>query len=123
VWASGASYDVTTDAIAGSNATSAGDVDSYTATAWDIGATITTGNLGVTGYYYDGDGAGTTLFGNLGADLQNTNKLKKRESDGGYVQVTYVIPTGTKLGFAYGVSNLDKASGETERRPPLARRA
>jgi len=114
VWASGASYDVTTDAIAGSNATSAGDVDSYTATAWDIGATITTGNLGVTGYYYDGDGAGTTLFGNLGADLQNTNKLKKRESDGGYVQVTYVIPTGTKLGFAYGVSNLDKASGETE---------
>jgi len=114
VWASGASYDVTTDAIAGSNATSAGDIDSYTATAWDIGATITTGNLGVTGYYYDGDGAGTTLFGNLGADLQNTNKLKKRESDGGYVQVTYVIPTGTKLGFAYGVSNLDKASGETE---------
>jgi len=112
VWASGASYDVTSDAVGGSDATTKGDTDSYTATAWDIGASITTGNLGVTGYYYEGDGAGTTLFGNLGADVQNTNQFKKRESDGGYLQVTYVIPTGTKLGVAYGVSNLDKASGE-----------
>ena len=38
---------------------------------------------------------------------------KERDSDGGYVQATYVIPTGTKLGVAYGVSNLDTASGET----------
>jgi predicted porin len=116
VWASGASYDVNIDASGGSNATSKGDTDSYTATAFDIGATITTGNLGVTAYYYDGDGAGTTLMGSYGVDLQGTSaapKAKKRDSDGGYVQVTYVIPTGTKLGVAYGVSNLDKASGET----------
>ena len=33
--------------------------------------------------------------------------------DGGYIQATYVIPTGTKLGVAYGVSRLDLASGET----------
>ena len=38
---------------------------------------------------------------------------KKRDSDGGYVQVTYVLPTKTKLGLAYGVSKLDLASGET----------
>ena len=116
VWASGASYDVNIDASGGTNATTKGDTDSYTATAFDIGATITTGNLGVTGYYYDGDGAGTTLMGSYGVDLQGTagaRKAKKRDSDGGYVQVTYVIPTGTKLGVAYGVSNLDKASGET----------
>ncbi len=30
-----------------------------------------------------------------------------RDSDGGYVQATYVIPTGTKLGVSYGVSKLD----------------
>ena len=117
VWASGASYDVNIDASGGADGTTKGDLDSYTATAFDIGATITTGNLGVTAYYYDGDGAGTTLMGNLGVDLQGTagaRKAKKRDSDGGYVQLTYVIPTGTKLGFAYGVSNLDKASGETE---------
>ena len=100
VWASFASYDY--------QGTSA-SVD-YTIDAFDIGATVTSGNLGVTGYYYTGDGLGTTLFGNLGA----TAAGKKRDSDGGYLQATYVIPTGTKLGVAYGVSNLDKASGEAD---------
>ena len=36
----------------------------------------------------------------------------ERDSDGGYIQATYVIPTGTKLGVAYGVSRLDLARGE-----------
>ena len=56
---------------------------------------------------------GTTIMGSLGVYNTSTDKLKKRDSDGGYVQATYVIPTGTKLGVAYGVSNLDEASGET----------
>ena len=65
-------------------------------------------------YYYSADGAGitTNLLGNHGV-FNNGSTLKKRDSDGGYVQATYVIPTGTKLGLAYAVSNLDKASGET----------
>jgi len=113
VWASGASYDVTGDTTTANTSFSTANVDSYTATAYDIGASITTGNLGLVGYYYNGDGAGTTLFGTLGA--QGTgNKFKKRDSDGGYLQATYVIPTGTKLGVAYGVSNLDEASGEDD---------
>jgi len=108
VWASGATYDVTNNGTATSLA-SATD-DSYTASAVDIGASITTGNFGLTGYYYDGNGAGTTIFGQNGIDR---SAGKKRDSDGGYLQATYVIPTGTKLGLAYGVSNLDEASGET----------
>ncbi|EDZ64131.1 conserved hypothetical protein [beta proteobacterium KB13] len=113
VWVSGASYDVTGDTVNDGTVTTTAEIDSYTATAWDIGANITTGNLGLVAYYYDGDGVGTTLFGNLGA--QGTGgKFKKRESDGGYLQATYVIPTGTKLGVAYGVSNLDEASGESD---------
>ncbi len=39
-------------------------------------------------------------------------QFKRRDSNGGYLQATYVIPTGTKLGVAYGVSRLDNASGE-----------
>jgi len=117
VWASGASYDVTGDAAATPLSTTAtASIDSYTATAFDIGASVSSGNLNVVGYYYDGDGAGTTSFGALGAQSTGSGasaKFKKRDSDGGYLQVTYVIPTGTKLGVAYGVSNLDKASGET----------
>jgi len=111
VWASGASYDVN-GATNTANQSSSTDIDSYTASAFDIGVSVTSGNLGAVAYYYDGDGVGTTIFGRYGADIQN-QKFKKRDSDGGYLQLTYVIPTGTKLGFAYGVSNLDKASGET----------
>jgi predicted porin len=108
VWASGATYDVT-----GGVAT--GVVDSYRATAFDIGAAVNSGNLGLVAYYYDAKGAGTTTFGDLGAFANtSTGKFQRRDSDGGYLQATYVIPTGTKLGVAYGVSNLDNASGQTE---------
>ena len=109
VWVSGASYDVT-----GANSAAGANGDDVTISAYDIGATITTGNLGLTAYYYDGSGNGITAFGLSGLDVQSSNtKFKKRDGDGGYVQATYVIPTGTKLGASYGVSNLDKASGET----------
>ncbi len=100
IWASGASYDVT-------YATSGA---SYTASVADIGANVNAGNLGLTGYYYSGEGVGTTVLGNLGHDTT----YGKRDSDGGYAQVTYVLPTKTKVGLAYGTSNLDRgASGDT----------
>jgi len=116
VWASGATYDVTGQAVALAEGNTSTTVDSYTASVWDIGTSVSAGNLGVVAYYYDGDGVGTTTFGDLGVMKTGSGaaaQFKKRESDGGYLQVTYVIPTGTKLGVAYGVSNLDKASGET----------
>ena len=97
VWVSAASYDVTTT----SNT-------SYDAEAIDIGASINMGNLGLVAYYYTADGAGTTFFHSLGA-----NGNAERESDGGYVQATYVIPSGTKLGVSFGSSKLDLASNET----------
>ena len=109
VWASGASYDITSEASSTTAVTTSATDDSYTADVYDIGAAINVGNLGLVGYYYNGDGVGTTLMGNLGAKCGSA-KCKTRDSDGGYVQATYVIPTGTKLGVAYGVSNLDRAS-------------
>ena len=112
VWASGASYDVTVGTNTGATLTT----DSYTASVYDIGANVNFGNLGLTAYWYDGEGVGSTMMGGLfganGSAVVGT-KAKKRDSDGGYVQATYVIPTGTKLGLAYGESNLDTASGET----------
>jgi predicted porin len=100
VWASFASYKVTSDD------TAAADYDSE---AVDLGAAMNFGNLGLVAYYYDGKGAGTESFGYAGATTDGV----ERDSDGGYLQATYVIPTGTKLGVAYGVSSLDTASGET----------
>jgi len=100
VWVSGASYKASSDTGAGVE---------WDAEAIDVGAALNFGNLGVVGYYYSGDGAGTESYGYLGA----TTAGVARDSAGGYLQATYVIPSGTKLGVAYGVSNLDEASGET----------
>jgi len=102
VWVSGASYEYTT---AGS---AQGDWD---AQAVDVGATLNFGNASVTAYYYSGEGVGATLYGgtattNAGVDASGN----ERDSDGGYIQGTYVIPTGTKLGVAYGINNLDEAN-------------
>jgi predicted porin len=99
LWVSGASYDVTYSTAGAA----------YTATAADIGANINAGNLGLTAYYYTGEGVGTTLFGANGAGSSG----QKRDSDGGYVQATYILPTKTKLGLAYGVSRLDGYATET----------
>jgi len=97
LWVSGASYDVTTAQATG---------QSYTITAADIGVNVNAGNLGLTGYYYTGEGLGTTFLGTRG---YNSTLGKKRDSDGGYLQATYVLPTKTKLGVAYGTSDLDRA--------------
>jgi len=114
VWSSFASYDVTAEASSTTAATTSATTDDYTANVYDIGVALNSGNAGLVAYYYNGEGVGTTLMGNLGVDTVTTSgTAKKRDSDGGYIQATYVIPTGTKLGVAYGVSNLDEASGET----------
>jgi predicted porin len=99
VWVSGASYDVTYNAAR----------NSYKAWVGDIGATVNVAGFGLTGYYYGGEGVGTTLLGNQGTNGSGA----KRDSDGGYVQATYILPTKTKLGVAYGISNLDRANAET----------
>lgn len=75
-----------------------------TARGFDVGATVKVAGFGLTGYYYDGKGIGTTGFLLGAVDAAG----KRRDSDGGYVQATYALPgIGTKLGASYGVSNLD----------------
>ena len=98
VWVSGASYDRSTSATA-----------SHTVTVGDIGATVNANGFGLTGYYYSGKGAGTTVLGDNGF---NATSLARRDSDGGYVQLTYVTPIKTKIGVAYGESNLDKSAAD-----------
>ena len=104
VWLGGANYDVNRN-----NASGAAN-DDYTVNAYEAGAKVAIGNLGLTGYIYNGRGAGIITLGQAGYDV-GTNK--RRDSNGGYMQATYVIPTGTKLGVAYGRSTLDEATGET----------
>lgn len=97
VWLSGASYDITYDASG----------NAFTASVADVGATINAGNAGLTAYYYSGEGVGTTTLGSSGH-----NSGAKRDSDGGYLQATYILPTKTKVGLAYGASKLDRTSAD-----------
>jgi len=97
VWVSGSSYDVT----------GKGGI-SYDATAMDIGTNLNFGNLGFTAYYYSGEGNG------VGTSLNRLGRLaNENDQDGGYVQATYVIPTGTKLGVAVASNRQDLVTGNT----------
>ena len=96
VWASTAQYnDVKDDQYL--------DRGTFDVQMYDIGVNVNSGNLGLTAYYYDGEGGGSGVLGYYGADSTG----KEHDSDGGYLQATYVIPTGTKLGLAYGTTRVD----------------
>jgi len=101
VWVSGASYDV--------DLSKSDSFNSTRISAYDIGATASMAGFGLTGYYYDGRGNGSTALGLSGLNTSGA----KRDGDGGYIQATYILPTKTKIGISYGESNLDLANGET----------
>ena len=98
VWVSGLSQKVVSSVT----------LDDTVAYAADIGANVNVAGFGLTGYYYSGSGIGRTVQFADGYSLLG----KQRDSDGGYVQATYTLPTKTKIGFSWGESNLDLGSGE-----------
>jgi len=101
VWAGFFSQEVT-----GLSTGVAGTTTDERATAFEAGVSTSIYNINLVAYGYSGEGVGTT--GLLVDGFDTTGK--KRDSDGGYLQATYVIPTGTKLGVAYGVSKLDNTT-------------
>ena len=80
-----------------------GGADEDRAQAMEVGVSTSIYNINLVAYGYSGEGVGTTAL--LRDGFSSDGKM--RDSDGGYVQATYVIPTGTKLGVSYGVSKLD----------------
>ena len=79
------------------------------AESWDIGGNVSFAGLSLTGYYYQGSGIGQTIQLNHGFDING----KARDSEGGYVQAVYTVPTiGTKLGVSWGESSIDANSSE-----------
>jgi len=78
--------------------------------AWsaDIGANLKVAGFDLVGYYYGGEGTGTTI---MFRDGYSTDGYK-RDVDGGYVQVKYTLPTKTVAGISWGQSNLDRAGND-----------
>ena len=108
VWVSGMYQKVESLYASGVGSKLTGADDNVWAT--DIGANVNVAGFGFTGYYFTGEGIGQTVQLNGGFDTTG----KRRDSKGGYVQATYVLPTRTKLGLSWGESKLDKnGSGDT----------
>ena len=90
--------------------TSSAVFSSQDATGFDVGAKVGFGGLELVGYFYSGEGIGTTGFLLDAMDLGGNT----RDSDGFYAQATYKFPgKGTKLGVSIGESNLDLGIGDT----------
>ena len=102
VWGGFYRQDVTNIGVADDDGAVTGG-SSEDATAYEVGVSTSIYNINLVAYGYSGEGVGTTLLLSNGFDSTG----KKRDSDGGYLQATYVIPMGTKLGVSYGVSKLD----------------
>jgi hypothetical protein len=85
-----------------------GVVGGETAYSADIGANLKVAGLDLTGYYYGGEGTGTTFMLLDGYSLDK----KARKVDGGYVQAKYALPTKTVAGISWGQSNLDRAGND-----------
>ena len=87
-----------------------GMVSGETAYSADIGANLKAGAFDLTGYYYTGEGTGTTIMLRDGYSLDR----RARESDGGYVQAKVTLPTKTVAGISWGRSNLDRAGTDAD---------
>jgi predicted porin len=104
VWSSFGSYDLTDNNS---------DIE---AQAIDVGANLNFGNIGLVAYYYSTQGVGATFFndGAFGSARSGVSSGgTERDGNGGYVQATYVIPSGTKLGVSYGRNTLDTETSDT----------
>ena len=106
VWASGISQKVEDLTYGGEN------LGGRTASAWDLGANVNMAGFGLTGYYGEGRGMGTTLQLRDGFDSEGN----KRKSEDWYLQATYALPgVATKLGVSYGESQLKAGADEDYR--------
>jgi predicted porin len=104
--------DTYADAVtAATTAASAGN--SNRASAWEIGANVSVDKANFVAYYYDGKNMGSAAYLNSflsGSGINIVDSVKDHDVKGGYVQATYVIPTGTKLGASWGQSKNESNS-------------
>ncbi|WP_230979573.1 porin [Steroidobacter gossypii] len=83
------------------------NADDFDSRGFDVGGKLTFGGLEIMGWYYAGEGMGTTALYLFGAAPGG----EERDSDGFLAQVTYKFGD-TKVGVNFGQSNLDLAPGE-----------
>ncbi len=104
----GKAFVADTSSAQGTNAVTAVAARSETVRAWELGAKANMHDFGVVGYVYGGQGMGSATIASANLPLtglllnSNDNDIK-----GGYTQVTYKLPIGTKVGASYGYSEVE----------------
>jgi len=106
VWVSGISQRV--GSFNGGLAGATTGNEDTTAYAGDVGVKLNVAGFEAVGYYYGGSGIGTTGQFLNGYGNNAANRLEARDSNGGYVQVAYTLPTKTKAAVSWGTSELDR---------------
>lgn len=85
------------------------------ARAVEAGAKINFAGLGLVGYYYDGQNIGSSTVASAspysGLMISNSGSADQ-DVKGGYVQATYKLPVGTKIGASWGQSEI-KGNADT----------
>ena len=108
LWVGGKSLKIQTSAVAGTTTTAGtGDISDFNVRGGEIGAKVDSGGFGAVAYYYAGknmDANGGYAINTL--DTASAN-FQNRDNYGGYAQLTYVLPTKTKLGVSYGLSVIE----------------
>ena len=85
------------------------------ARAAEVGAKINFAGLGLVGYYYDGQNIGSSAVASatpLSGLLTSNSGPTDQDVKGGYVQASYALPVGTKIGASWGQSEI-KANADT----------
>jgi predicted porin len=116
-WNGKVTYDFSADAVNGrvwagfksQKHESSNSYYDYTTHGWDLGGKVNYDKFSLVAYYYDGKGLDTQSGMQLGGLQNGLLGQGKTDDKGGYVQATYVIPTGTKLGVSYGISKSNDA--------------
>ena len=105
IWVSGIAQKV------GSFGATVGNEDGV-AYAGDIGAKASVAGFDVVAYYYGGSGIGTEGQFLNAYGTKTGGGVEARDSNGGYVQAAYTLPTKTKVALSWGGSYLDKTSAD-----------
>jgi predicted porin len=105
IWVSGISQHV--------RAFSNGAVNSDpTAYAADVGIKLASNGFDAVAYYYGGNGLGTEGQGMNAYGAKTGGGVEGRDTNGGYVQLGYTLPTKTRAVASWGASYLDKTSND-----------
>jgi predicted porin len=81
--------------------------------AGDIGAKISASGFEAVGYYWGGSGIGNQGQFLNGYGYTNTSgRVEARDSNGGYVQLAYTLPTKTKAALSWGGNYMDRSAGD-----------